>query len=107
MPLSFQTDAAVTKGIWGGKKKNHHHHPEAEACQLYLFCHYSEQPTKKSVIVCQACVRGLLDYVVPKKHRGGGDLGKALLTLFASDDRSNGGKHLASFLSSVSVNIPL
>lgn len=31
MPLSFQTEAAVTKEIWKRKKKNNNNNPEAEA----------------------------------------------------------------------------
>lgn len=52
---------------------------------------YSKQHTEKSVVVCQACVRGLLDYVVLKSIRVGGDLGKALLTLFAVTTGAMGG----------------
>lgn len=91
MPLSFQTEAAVTKG------KNS---PEAEAfivlvANCTLFCHIANSPQKISPSV-PSCVHGLLDYIVPKSIRVRGDLGKPLLTLFASD-RSNVGGALSQF----------
>lgn len=60
-------------------------------------------------MVCQAMCTGLLDYFVPKSIRVRGDLGKNLCLpcLPVTSGGGGGVEHLVSFLSQVSVNVPL